>query len=1424
MKNFRKTFGTLSLILGLLLLTGGFCAAEAVTIPAKSAVNPIYQAMYIVDNAPIPAQTGVYSQIKTYQYSNGWSSSPNTLSLSGISITAQVFGLAVSDDGNSLFVSINDLTQSKVRIYTLANGVPTGTYQNININTEGSASLAGMAVKGDMLFVADMNLGKVHYFKNTNGTWAHTGDIYNTSYITRPLFDVAVSQSDASGNYLIFITNKETDTLKELLVYKNTGGTISANPVASFDLQVPTSLKVAGDKLCVALNGTDGDVKIYTISTSSPYLTEKATIKNPSGVTANYGWNGFDVTPDNTYLYYIQAQNASETSTKLYKVYLPTASGQVTALNVNSYTTTSKYDGLVISPDRLKLATTYSGNGSYLSFNLNSDLGNPGAIPPVVTSITPNSANWGGTNVSVSIKGEHFLSTTTAFLVNGTEYQILVNEVLSSTMIDATIDTTQFDNATKTYALRLKNGTSQNELLSAFTINKTNQAPNAPTNLTQNPAFGNRTNANTITLGVKMSDPNNPDTLTPEFKIGAGSWVAGSAVSYSGTAVSGTKAVDISALADGNYNWSARVKDAAAAYSPESAPTSNPDFIIDRTPPKVSSTTPAEGATGVASGATIKIVFNEAMQTSVFNGAAATVKVGGTTIAHTESYDNATNTLTITPNAPGLMPGAAIKVTLYMNSANQNITDVAGNALDGDKDGVSEGYPADEFKLNFTIGGSNSAPNDFNKISPPNISDVYTQTPTLSWEGNGDPDAGDYVDHYYITVFDNITHTYSYYTVAGTQTFYTFTAPLTIGTNYSWYVDAFDKWGTVTHSLPSWSFVVKEVQAPTIDTVIPSAGEQGQTLNVEITGTGFYDQTAVDFSGTGITKNSTVFNSATKMTVNISIANNATLSARDVTVTNPGQTPVTKTGAFTIVAPAPAPTIGTIVPASGEQGQTLDVVINGSGFNLLTDVAFSGIIKDIQVNSVTFNNDAKVTANITISNLADTTYRNVTVINPGGKTATLANGFKVNEATPTPTIKSIAPNNGLRGENVSVTIVGDNFAAGATVRLTKIFQTNIDAIKVIVVSAKEITCELPLPALAAVGTWNVEVLQGSKSAVLTDGFTINSSGGTADVPLNLKAAKSGNDGLLTWEVPQAGEPTGGYRVYRGTSPTTITTQIGGDIPVGAHQLTDTGALLTSDSYYYVVKSFSGATESGPSNMAYILKTNITHNVGIGNKIIISLPYLNNYSTLADILEDINGIADITTGSGLITAPTKVGYIARLNPATQVYETVSWDGGLGQWISSVDDFGTANMESAPYVRGEGFEIEAMIDFTLQIAGGSDGNFTFALTHNIGIGNKNIISIPYENKYSTISDILEDINGIADITTGSGLITAPTKVGYIARLNPATQVYETVSWDGGLGQWISSVDDFGTTNMESAPCIKGEGFEIEIMTDLSWKPTL
>jgi hypothetical protein len=94
-------------------------------------------------------------------------------------------------------------------------------------------------------------------------------------------------------------------------------------------------------------------------------------------------------------------------------------------------------------------------------------------------------------------------------------------------------------------------------------------------------------------------------------------------------------------------------------------------------------------------------------------------------------------------------------------------------------------------------------------------------------------------------------------------------------------------------------------------------------------------------------------------------------------------------------AQAPQPTVGSVYPPSGYQGENLpSVIIRGSAFQSGAQCNFGA---DITVNSCTFNSAAQLTANVTVSSAAALNSHPVTVTNPDGQSGTLSNGFLVGQ-------------------------------------------------------------------------------------------------------------------------------------------------------------------------------------------------------------------------------------------------------------------------------------------------------------------------------------------------------------------------------------------------------------------------------------------
>jgi len=116
-------------------------------------------------------------------------------------------------------------------------------------------------------------------------------------------------------------------------------------------------------------------------------------------------------------------------------------------------------------------------------------------------------------------------------------------------------------------------------------------------------------------------------------------------------------------------------------------------------------------------------------------------------------------------------------------------------------------------------------------------------------------------------------------------------------TNYTFRIIAGNINGSETGSWISFTTLPSSPTSPTLTSLSPSNGDQGETLNVTLIGTNFASGATSDF-GSGITVTSTNFDSSTSLTANITIASGATVGARNVTATSGGQT--TNSQTFTV--------------------------------------------------------------------------------------------------------------------------------------------------------------------------------------------------------------------------------------------------------------------------------------------------------------------------------------------------------------------------------------------------------------------------------------------------------------------------------------------------------------------------------------------
>ncbi|MBN1621877.1 MAG: SBBP repeat-containing protein [Endomicrobiales bacterium] len=281
--------------------------------------------------------------------------------------------------------------------------------------------------------------------------------------------------------------------------------------------------------------------------------------------------------------------------------------------------------------------------------------------------------------------------------------------------------------------------------------------------------------------------------------------------------------------------------------------------------------------------------------------------------------------------------------------------------------------------------------------------------------------------------------------------------------------------------------VVKYLGKPTVSSVSTSSVIQGQTIDITITGTNFYDGATVAFSGSGIAVSTHTVDLSNQISVTIAVSSSASLGSRDVIVTNTDEQSGSKSSAIEILGPA----VNSVTPSSGLQGETINLTVSGENFISTPTVTLSGT--GITVNSVTYTNSTTLVTNITISADAALGARNITATNPGGSSATKEEAFTIVESeddveVTTPTVSGISPESGALGETLDVTITGTNFVDTPTVTASG---EGITLNSITYESSTKLVLNVTISTRAIAGARDVTVTNPGGGAVTkTAGFTI----------------------------------------------------------------------------------------------------------------------------------------------------------------------------------------------------------------------------------------------------------------------------------------------------------------------------------------------
>ncbi|MCK4251587.1 T9SS type A sorting domain-containing protein [candidate division WOR-3 bacterium] len=283
----------------------------------------------------------------------------------------------------------------------------------------------------------------------------------------------------------------------------------------------------------------------------------------------------------------------------------------------------------------------------------------------------------------------------------------------------------------------------------------------------------------------------------------------------------------------------------------------------------------------------------------------------------------------------------------------------------------------------------------------------------------------------------------------------------------------------------------------------------------------------------------------------------------------------------------------------------------------------------------------------------------------------------------------------------------------------------------------------------------------------------------------VKKASNDSDVVFTWnkittDTLGNSELMHYYVVYRNTSPSFIPAS-SDSIGYASHPdttYTDTGALDSTDSYYYLVKAVDWArNQSKKSNMGYKLNKFVNENTGAtGDRNWVSLPWYSEYDSIYHLTSDLSPTGD------------PISKITNLKD-DQIFENWIHHPSLG-WYGD-----TFDIES-----GRAYEMIAVTDATILLVGSNNPAGEVPLNENAGaIGDRNWVSIPYNAAYDKVIDITNEYSSAGEVIVK------------ITNLKDS-QVFENWIHHPSLG-WYGDTFDI----------IAGRGYEFVAVTDSTWNPT-
>lgn len=307
---------------------------------------------------------------------------------------------------------------------------------------------------------------------------------------------------------------------------------------------------------------------------------------------------------------------------------------------------------------------------------------------------------------------------------------------------------------------------------------------------------------------------------------------------------------------------------------------------------------------------------------------------------------------------------------------------------------------------------------------------------------------------------------------------------------------------------------VRAASSPTITAVAPSQGSAAGGTVVTITGTDFQPGLSVYIAN--VPAPSVTWVSTTQLTLTTPRAISTIGGAANVVVVNSDGGATSQIGGFFYTAFERALAVTSVSGDRGPNSGGMLVTIFGDGFSAAAAVYFGSIpatsVNTLGASQMFVRPPPNVSGPVT-----------VTIINPDGTRATLANGFTY---TGPMNVTAVTPGGGPLAGGTTVSIKGDGFVRGASVQIGAAAATSV-----LVVNSTQIVAVTPAGTMgnARITVINPDGVPG----VLGQGFTYGPITNSA-VPVITTVAPASGPSLGGTQVMLAGTGfVGGAAVYFG---------------------------------------------------------------------------------------------------------------------------------------------------------------------------------------------------------------------------------------------------------------------------------------------------